>query len=150
MENEATREAAEVSPQPEPGVTATPAYRFPSKEELLFGDVEEEKLLVKFDTGQQFLLRKIQDIADRREITEQATLLQKMQLEDKQGNKFFPDEFLCLRMALLSASLETPAMTARECLLWGRRQAEIVEPLANHAMILNGLADAEVEVLKNG
>ena len=137
--------------EPQAEAQSEPACRFPTKQELLDGHEPPEQRVVRFsELGMQFLLRKIPDITDLREIAEQAEMLGKMNLKDAEGNDYTPDELLAYRLALLSAALVEPKLNARECLEIGRRYGTMMNRLAGEAMLLNGLAEAEVEVRKNG
>lgn len=154
MEERQPQEGAGVAEVAIPEMEAAPAveiaWRRPTKEALLDPAAPDEEVVVRFpEAGWEFVLRRIRDITDYREIAMQAEGLQRLRLKDKEGKEFQIDEVTAYRLALLSFSLSEPKMAPREVLEAGRVHGAIFSALANQAMLLNAAGGAEVEVLKN-
>jgi hypothetical protein len=127
----------------------TPQFHVPTKEELLAGEVKLTEVEVCFPTGEKFILRKLTDITDFREIADQAELLTKATIKDAEGHEFFLKADLAHRLVMLSFSLVDPKLTPKELLEIGRKRGPMISRLSLEALVLNGFSDEEVEVRKN-
>ncbi len=127
----------------------TPQYHVPTKDELLAGAPQAIEIEVCFPTGEKFVLRKLTDITDFREIADQAELLAKVAIKDDEGHDYFIKADLAHRLVMLSFSLVDPKLTPRELLEIGRKRGPMISRLTLEALVLNGFSDEEVEVRKN-